>query len=92
MSFEGTKPPATAESTDHTRLTDLLLELCPIDPPPIDDDLLLIADLGFDSLGLLELVTAMEVEFDLTEVPEEEALEIETVGDLRRLLDGSTTA
>lgn len=90
MSVEPSNP--TAVETIAERLSSLILELCPIDPPPIDDDLLLIADLGFDSLGLLELVTAMEVEFDLSEVPEEEALEIETVGDLRRLLEGSTAA
>jgi acyl carrier protein len=74
------------------RVTDVILSLCPIDPPPISDELFLTGDLGFDSLGLLELVSALEVEFDLSEVPEEEALEIETVGDLRALLAASTAA
>lgn len=74
------------------RVDEVIRSICPIDPPPITEDLFLIGDLGFDSLGLLELVSALEVEFALEEVPEEEALEIETVGDLHRLLEGSTTA
>jgi acyl carrier protein len=78
--------------TIDERVTEVVVSLCPIDAPLLTDDLLLTGDLGFDSLGLLELVSALEVEFDLTEVPEEEALEIETVGDLRALLAASTAS
>lgn len=79
-------------AVDGERVDELIESLCPIEPPPLTDDLFLIADLGFDSLGLLELVSALEVEFGLTEVPEAEALEIETVGDLHRLLARSSAA
>ena len=80
---------ATTGAADRERVDELVRSLCPIDPPPITDELLLIADLGYDSLGLLELVSALEVEFGLTEVPEEQALEIESVADLGALLAAS---
>ncbi len=84
---------AGAGLSDRERIDELLVSLCPIDPPSvITDDLLLVADLGYDSLGLLELVSALEVEFDLTEVSEEEALEIESVGDLHALLASTIAA
>lgn len=38
-------------------------------------------DLGADSLELIDLIMALETEFDL-EVPEEDIEEIETVGDV----------
>lgn len=79
--------------TDRERVDELIRSLCPIDPPEaITDELFLIADLGYDSLGLLELVSALEVEFGLTEVPEEQALEIETVADLLALLASAHAA
>ncbi len=79
--------------SDRERVDELIRSLCPIDPPEaIADEALLIADLGYDSLGLLELVSALEVEFGLTEVPEDDALEIESVGDLRALLASALAA
>lgn len=84
---------AAGDLTDRARVDELIASLCPVDPPEvIADDLFLVDDLGYDSLGLLELVSALEVEFGLTEVPEEEALEIETVGDLRDLLASAIAA
>lgn len=40
------------------------------------------SDLNADSLDIVELTMAMEEEFDLPEVPEEELTSIRTVGDL----------
>ncbi|GAA3627613.1 hypothetical protein GCM10022223_51140 [Kineosporia mesophila] len=45
-----------------------------------------LTDLGFDSLGTLELAMALETEFDLAEVPEGQAVEMATVGDIERLV------
>lgn len=90
-----TQPPTHRPDglTDRERVDELIRSLCPIDPPEsIADDAFLVADLGYDSLGLLELVSALEVEFGLTEVPEDEALEIETVADLRDLLASALAA
>ena len=38
-------------------------------------------DLGADSVDLVELVMAMEEEFDIGEIPEEDLLKLKTVGD-----------
>ena len=43
-------------------------------------------DVGADSVDLVELVMAMEEEFELDEVGEEELAQIKTVGDCVRFL------
>lgn len=68
------------------RLDDVVKSLVFIRPDVLGDDVDLIGDLGYDSLGLLELITAIEHEFDVDEVNEADALSVITVGDLRRLL------
>ncbi|MBQ9459142.1 MAG: acyl carrier protein [Oscillospiraceae bacterium] len=45
-------------------------------------------DLGADSVDLVELVMAMEDEFGLDEIPEEELAQLKTVGDCVRFLSG----
>lgn len=45
-----------------------------------------LADLAFDSLATLELALALETEFDLHEIPEEQAVQIATVGDIETLI------
>ena len=44
-------------------------------------------DLGADSVDLVELVMAMEEEFELDEIPEEELTSLKTVGDCVRYLN-----
>ncbi len=46
----------------------------------------LVADLAYDSLGRLELIVAMEHEFELDGVDDDAAVAVRTVGDLRQLL------
>jgi len=50
----------------------------PIEPTPASD---LIADLGFDSLQVLELVTELEDRFDIT-IPSAAAPTVRTVADV----------
>ena len=45
-------------------------------------------DIGADSVDLVELVMAMEEEFELDEIPEEELMGLNTVGDCVRYLGG----
>ena len=45
-------------------------------------------DLGADSVDLVELVMAMEEEFEVDEIPEEELMTLKTVGDCVRYLTG----
>lgn len=48
-------------------------------------------DLGADSLDVVELVMALEQEFDL-EIPDEEAEQIETVGDIFKYIEEKLAA
>ncbi|NLI00278.1 MAG: acyl carrier protein [Chthonomonadales bacterium] len=48
-------------------------------------------DLGADSLDVVELVMALEEEFDI-EIPDEEAEEIKTVGDAVKYIEEKTKA
>lgn len=43
-------------------------------------------DLSADSVDLIELVMAMEEEFEIDEIPEEDLLTLKTVGDCVRYL------
>ena len=43
-------------------------------------------DLSADSVALVELVMAMEEEFEIDEIPEEDLLTLKTVGDCGRYL------
>ena len=43
-------------------------------------------DLGADSVDLVELIMAMEEEFEVEEIPEEELMTLKTVGDCVRYL------
>ena len=45
-------------------------------------------DLGADSVDLVELVMAMEEEFDLDEVEEDDLAQLKTVGDCVKFLSG----
>ena len=45
-------------------------------------------DLGADSVDLVELVMAMEEEFDIGEIDEEDLAALKTVGDCVRYLSG----
>ena len=48
----------------------------------ISDDTSFTDDLGADSLDIVELTMALEEEFSLPDTPEEELMNIHTVGDL----------
>ena len=56
----------------------------PISTPAPGDSL--IDDLAFDSLSLLELVAGLEREFSLEPLSEDQALDVETVGQVEDLV------
>jgi acyl carrier protein len=53
-----------------------------IDESEVTADTLFVDDLGADSLDVVELTMALEEEFSLPDTPEEELMNIHTVGDL----------
>ena len=53
-----------------------------IEPDEVSADNLFVDDLGADSMDVVELTMALEEEFSLPDTPEEELMNIHTVGDL----------
>ena len=66
----------------------LIAEQFAIDTDEISMESSFVDDLGADSVDLVELVMAMEEEFDIGEVQEEELGTLKTVGDAVRYVAG----
>ena len=61
-------------------MQDLIAEQFAIDADEISMDSSFVDDLGADSVDLVELVMAMEEEFDIGEIDEEDLAGLKTVG------------
>ena len=68
-------------------MQDLIAEQFAIDADEISMDSSFVDDLGADSVDLVELVMAMEEEFDIGEIDEEALAGLKTVGDCVRYLN-----
>lgn len=68
-------------------MQDLIAEQFAIDADEISMDSSFVDDLGADSVDLVELVMAMEEEFDIGEIDEEDLGGLKTVGDCVRYLN-----
>lgn len=62
------------------KIRDILVEQLSVDSEEVSMDANFIDDLNADSLDIVELVMAMEGEFDIS-IPDEDAEKIKTVGD-----------
>jgi acyl carrier protein len=62
------------------KVREIIADQLGIDEEDIVSDAKFLEDLGADSLDLVELIMALEEEFDL-EIPDEDAEKISTVGD-----------
>lgn len=62
-----------------------------VDPDRVKAEASFIDDLGADSLDIVELVMAMEEEFDL-EIPDEEAEKLKTVQDVFNYIEAKGKA
>ena len=69
-------------------MQDLIAEQFAIDTEEISMESSFVDDLGADSVDLVELVMAMEEEFDIGEIDEEDLAALKTVGDCVRYLNG----
>lgn len=67
-------------------MQDLIAEQFAIDTDEIGMDSSFVDDLSADSVDLVELVMAMEEEFDVGEIDEEDLTGLKTVGDCVRYL------
>jgi acyl carrier protein len=70
----------------------VLAELAPHPAATPRPETLLVADLGFDSLGLIELVAILEHAFGLEPLHDDKLLGTESIGDLLRLVTGALAA
>ena len=61
------------------RIREIIMEQLGVEAEEIKPEASFIEDLGADSLDTVELVMALEEEFDM-EIPDEEAEKIDTVG------------
>ena len=67
-------------------MRDLVAEQFALEPSEVSMETAFEEDLGADSVDLVELVMAMEEEFDVGEIQEDEMPTIKTVGDAVRYL------
>ena len=66
----------------YEKLVTIMTDRLGISPQEITPDTLFKDDLAVDSLDLYDLVMALEEEFDIGEMGEEDLANIKTVGDL----------
>ena len=71
-----------------SRMQSLIAEQFALDEAEITMTSSFTDDLGADSVDLVELVMAMEEEFELDEIGEDELTQLKTVGDCVRFLSG----
>lgn len=71
------------------KVKDIIVDQLSVEPEEISMESSFIDDLGADSLDIVELVMALETEFDL-EIPDEEAEKISTVGDVVEYIKNNT--
>ena len=62
------------------RVADIIVEQLQVSKDEIVPEASFVDDLGADSLDIVELVMAMEEEFDV-EIPDDDAEKIQTIGD-----------
>ena len=72
------------------RVKKVVAEQLQVDPEQIIPEASFIEDLGADSLDVVELVMALEEEFDL-EIPDEDAEKLSTVGSAVEYIDEKST-
>ena len=68
-------------------MQDLIAEQFALEPDEVSMESSFTDDLGADSVDLVELVMAMEEEFDIGEIDEEDLTSLKTVGDCVRYLN-----
>jgi len=68
------------------RVKDIIVEQLGVDPDEVTPEASFIDDLGADSLDTVELVMALEEEFD-AEIPDEDAENLKTVGEAIKYIE-----
>ena len=75
-----------ADKTIEQRIKDIIVEQLGVNADQVPPDAKFIEDLGADSLDTVELVMALEEEFG-TEIPDDEAEKLQSVGDVIKYIE-----
>ena len=73
------------------KLKDIIAEQLSVEADEVNMDSNIQDDLGADSLDVVDLITTIEDEFDLS-IPDEAVEEIKTVGDIANYIEKNTDA
>ena len=71
----------------EAKVKEIIINELGVEPEKVTTDASFVEDLGADSLDTVELVMAFEEEFGM-EIPDEEAEQLQTVGDAVRYIEG----
>ncbi|HVY71751.1 MAG TPA: acyl carrier protein [Verrucomicrobiae bacterium] len=77
-----------ADKTIEQRVKGIIVEQLGVKEDQVTPDAKFIEDLGADSLDTVELVMALEEEFN-QEIPDEEAEKLQSVGDVIKYIEDS---
>ena len=77
-------------STIAERVKEIVVDQLAVSPDQVSVEAKFIEDLGADSLDTVELVMALEKEFDL-EIPEEDAEKLQTLADAVKYIEGTVS-
>jgi acyl carrier protein len=77
----------TQGTSAHTVVFEIVAELAPSVTAELSPDTELVGELGYDSLGLLELVVALEDALDLPPIESEELAGVDRVADVERVVN-----
>ena len=70
------------------KIRDIIVEQLNVEPSMVTMDTNLMKDLEADSLDAVEIIMAIEEEFDI-EVPDEEVANMKTVGDIVKYIEAN---
>lgn len=73
------------------KLKDIIAEQLGVDADEVTNEANIQDDLGADSLDVVDLITTIEDEFDIS-IPDEAVEEIKTVGDIANYIEKNTEA
>lgn len=75
-----------AEKSIEQRVKEIIIDQLNVNADQVTSDAKFIEDLGADSLDTVELVMALEEEFN-QEIPDEEAEKLQSVGDVIKYIE-----
>ena len=79
-----------SDKSIEQRVKDIIVEQLGVNEDQVKPEAKFVEDLGADSLDIVELVMALEEEFG-TEIPDEDAEKLLTVGDVTKFIEDIQT-